>query len=534
VSGNTQNTYNDESPDAQGRLLVVDDNEMNRDMLSRRLARRGYSVDVAGDGTAALGLVDSGHYDLVLLDVMMPGIDGMEVLKRIRERHTMAELPVIMVTAKDEKDDVVSALKMGANDYVTKPINFPEVKARVTTHLRLKNMQAELKEAKDTALRASGAKSDFLASMSHEIRTPMNAIIGMSELLSETSLDTEQREYVQVLRSAGEALLDLINDILDISKIEAGRLELEQTDFDVRELVQTIYKIMSTRTWQKGIGLDYAVGEDVPSVLSGDPARLRQIIINLIGNSIKFTDKGGIKLKVDRDKSSEDGRTLLFTVSDTGIGIPPEKHETIFDKFSQADASTTRRYGGTGLGLAICRRLCEKMGGRIWVESVPGEGSSFKFTASFGTSEHLQEGIGRPASSSAPEGGPAARALHILLADDAPQNRMLVQAYLKKTEHSVEIAEDGRAAVDKFKSGGFDIVLMDVQMPVMDGYSATREIRNWESEMGARHTPVIALTAHALNEEAQKSMEAGCDAHLVKPIKKQVLLDALERYAAPG
>jgi len=258
--------------------------------------------------------------------------------------------------------------------------------------------------------------------------------------------------------------------------------------------------------------------------------RLQQIIVNLIGNSIKFTDKGGIKLLVDRDPSSGEACTLLFTVSDTGIGIPPEKQEAIFDKFSQADASTTRRFGGTGLGLAICRNLCEKMGGRIWVKSAPGEGSLFMFTASFGVPEAVPEKAAlRPVHDCGVE-GVAAGELRVLLVDDAPQNRMLVQAYLKKAAYDVEVAEDGEAAVEKFKAGDFDIVLMDVQMPVMDGYTATKKIRGWEQETGARPTPVIALTAHALKEEVQKSVDAGCDAHLTKPIKKQVLLDAIEKY----
>ena len=526
----------------QGSLLVVDDNDMNRDMLSRRLRRRGFTVDLAEGGQKALDLLGTRQYDLILLDVMMPDVGGIEVLKKLRKSRSAIELPVIMVTARDEKEDVVSALKAGANDYVTKPINFQEVQARVKTHLQLKNMHAEIREAKEQAVKASGAKTDFLASMSHEIRTPMNAIIGMSELLAETRLDDEQRECVQVLKAAGEALLDLINDVLDLSRIEAGHLELEETSFNIRELAGMVSRIMAVRTGQKGVSLECTVAQDVPEVLVGDPARLRQILINLIGNSIKFTEHGGIALYIESGPENAARTALRFSVKDTGIGIPADKIEAVFQKFSQADSSITRKYGGTGLGLAICRNLCEKMGGRIWVESEEGKGSNFLFTAVFGMPEAKVDSGVHPIPAGAqpgPLGAPASdvpesgRPLRILLVDDTPQNRMLVQAYLKKTPHHVDMAENGREAVAKFKAGSYDIVLMDIQMPVMDGYEATREIKKWERERRGTPTPVIALTAHALKEEEQKSIDAGCDAHLIKPIKKQALLEALAKYAVP-
>jgi CheY-like chemotaxis protein len=286
---------------------------------------------------------------------------------------------------------------------------------------------------------------------------------------------------------------------------------------------------MEIRTSGTGLKLDCIIADDVPDDLVGDPARLRQVVINLVGNSVKFTETGGITLRVEKNTEIDEPGGLRISVSDTGIGIPKDKLGLIFEKFSQADASTTRKYGGTGLGLAICTRITEMMGGSIWAESEEGEGSSFIFTPVFKLAESAAEvkedAIAAPAAAGAT--GP----LKILLVDDAPQNRKLILAYLKKTPHEADTAENGQMAYDMFVAGDYDIVLMDVQMPVMDGYTATRKIREWEAENGAERTPVLALTAHALNEEADKSKDAGCDAHLTKPIKKPALLDALDRFA---
>ena len=524
------------------KILVVDDDPSIHGVVEATLRSESLLVLSVVSGTQALSRLGQGDIDLVLLDLGLPDMHGFDVLRAIKAHPGTLHLPVIVLTVLGNTEDKLKGFQLGAADYITKPCELLELRARVRSTLRSKFLQDELAEAnhalqleRRSAESALRVKSEFLANMSHEIRTPMNGVISMTSLLMETELTGRQMEMVETIRTSGDTLLTLINDILDFSKIEAGKLELENQPFDVRLCIEDALDLLAPKASEKRLELAYHVLENAPSTIVGDVTRLRQILVNLISNGIKFTTSGEVIVRLEltgpdlldpatplvvTKQALRSGESCLlhFSVTDTGMGIPAEKVSRLFQSFSQVDASVTRQFGGTGLGLAISKNLATLMGGRMWVDSVPGKGSTFHFTIRGQVSAPLVEG---PLL----EVKERLKGLRILLVDDNPTNRRILILQTSNWGMKPAAASSGAEALEWLRLGEpFDLAILDMQMPHMDGVTLANQIRTLRSPA---QLPMILLTSMGVKSDAPEL--ALFSASLSKPVKQSILQDVLLR-----
>lgn len=661
-------------------ILIVDDRPENLLTLEGILENEDLNLIKAHSGNEALGLLLEHNIALVLMDVQMPGMDGFEVAEIMRSSERTKYIPIIFVTAlSKQRHHIFKGYESGAVDYLYKPLDLEILKSKIKAFIdffqhknsleettrKLEKTVAELNAAKKIAEEATTAKSNFLATMSHEIRTPLNGIIGLSELgLMEEGISTTQRERLLDIKHSGESLLDIINEILDISKIEASKLELEEIEFSLREMIEKVVNLLSVKIFQEKLEFVCEISPELPDIIIGDPLRIRQILINLLSNAIKFTDEGTVSLKVKLITHIEEQITIEFSVEDTGIGIPKDKTNRLFESYTQVETSTTRTHGGTGLGLTISQRLVNLMGGNIKVESTLGAGSKFYFRLNMVIGEQrenpweislakknsdysiliidereksaaifteilstwgipnealtdcshcfnlikernfdlividyyllstngveLAEKIKNNFTGHKPEivllspskssievlklkkaqnfefltkpilqlslkeflinkfGSKdqidrlkkaetlaeigSGRPLDILVAEDQIINRKIVIQLLQKKGWNVKAVENGRLAYEAAIAKRFDIILMDVQMPEMDGFDATKNIRIYEGKRNY-HTPIVAMTAHAMKGDREKCLDAGMDYYITKPVNPAELYETIDKYA---
>ena len=520
------------------KILIVDDKEENLISLERVLGDFEVEFVRASSGEDALKQTLKNEFALAILDVQMPGMNGYETLEYMRQRKKTKLLPVIFVSAIHQSDlHIIKGIETGAVDFIPKPI-IPEILiGKVKVFLDLFRQRKELDQLlkylekkneeliieRNKAEEATRSKSLFLANMSHEIRSPMNGVLGLSKLLLQSELNDEQKDMLEVMSNSGENLIQIINDILDYSKIEAGQIEIENIDFNLKKITDTIFHLLNFKATEKGIKFNVEIDKKVPENLIGDPFRLNQILMNLANNAIKFTHKGSVTISIKCLEKTKEEVSLFFTVKDTGIGISADGQTKLFREFTQSNSAITREYGGTGLGLAISKNLTNLMGGKISLQSEIGVGSDFMVELNFEYNEKRIKMIDEHNINIPSE-------LSILVAEDNPINQKVVSMTLKIMGLECEIAKNGMEAFEMYKKKRYQVILMDMQMPVLDGISATEKIRGFETlETVDDPAFIVALTANAFIEDKQRCIDAGMNDFISKPFKEEALLRVLNQ-----
>jgi signal transduction histidine kinase len=525
-------------------LLIVDDEPdmelLIRQKFRRKIASGEFVFHFASNGLEALNALDANpEIELVLTDINMPTMSGLEFLEKLGSTKHLCK--AVVVSAYTDIQNIRTAMNRGAFDFITKPIDFTDLETTIAKTFGAIDESKAASQAisqrdqavvdKEKAQSSERFKQQFLANMSHEIRTPMNSVIGITNLILKTELTEQQHKYISMIQAASEQLMSIINDILDISKIEAGKMTFEKIGFNLNQVVENVLNMLQFKAQEKKLELKSNVTSEIPDNIIGDPSRLAQILINLVGNSIKFTHEGFIEIKCNMIFKSNTLCDIEFSVSDTGIGIPQDKLSSIFESFTQANSDTSRRYGGTGLGLTICKQLTELQGGKIGLESKLGLGTRFFFNIPFeiGQKTHKLDNESTPTKRQ-----PLIPGTRILLVEDNDFNKIVAEDTIQEEYPGViiEHASNGLEAVEMVTNNTYDLVLMDIQMPEMDGYEATKTIRKLDSEKAMIR--IMAMTANATPEEIAKCFESGVNEYISKPFVPEELFTKMEQQVASG